>query len=88
MTLSNLVRLPLIFISGVFMPIEQMPKWGQWLSAISPLTFTTELVRSSFGQGDRLSPWSCIAALMSFTILFWFVSITLHRRNMSRRLWI
>lgn len=88
MTLSNLVRLPLIFISGVFMPIEQMPKWGKWLSTISPLTYTTELLRHAFGQAVRISPWISIAALTGFTIVFWLVSITLHRRNMSRRLWI
>jgi len=87
MTLSNLVRLPLIFISGVFMPIEHMPKWGQWLSAISPLTYTTELIRYAFGQGNRISPWICAPVLIGFTVLFWLVSITLHRRNMSRRLW-
>ncbi len=27
MLLSNLVRLPLLFVSGIFMPVEQMPVW-------------------------------------------------------------
>ena len=88
MTLSNLVRLPLIFISGVFMPVEQMPKWGQWLSTISPLTYSTELIRHAFGQGERMDSWICMTALAGFTTVFWIVSMTLHRRNMSRRLWL
>jgi ABC-2 type transport system permease protein len=86
MTLSNLVRLPLIFFSGVFMPIAQMPQWGQWLSRISPLTYTTELLRAGIGQEVQIAPTWCIVALVGFSIAFWTVSMTLHRRNMSRRL--
>ncbi len=86
MTLSNLVRLPLIFFSGVFVPVSQMPEWGQWLSRISPLTYTTELLRVAIGQQVRIGPWWCIVALIGFSAAFWAMSITLHRRNMSRRL--
>ena len=86
MTLSNLVRLPLIFFSGVFMPISQMPQWGQWLSRISPLTYTTELLRAGIGQDVHIAPLWCIAALILFSLVFWTVSMTLHNRNMSRRL--
>lgn len=86
MTLSNLVRLPLIFVSGVFVPISQMPQWGQWLSHISPLTYTTELLRAGIGQQVQIGPWWCVLALVAFSAAFWLVSMTLHRRNMSRRL--
>ncbi len=88
MTLSNLVRLPLIFFSGVFVPIDQMPQWGQWLAAISPLTYTTELVRYAFGEATRFPAWLCPPMLVAFALGFWLLSITLHRRNMSRRLWM
>ena len=88
MTISNLVRLPLIFLSGVFLPIAQLPKWGQWLSYISPLTYTTELIRHAFHQGGYLSPWRCLAAIVGFILVFWVVSVSLHRRNMSRRLFM
>ena len=88
MTLANLVRLPLIFFSGVFLPIDQMPRWGQWLSFISPLTYTTELARHAFGQGGSIPRWICVLALVAFTLAFWYTSMTLHRRNMTRRLWL
>jgi ABC-2 type transport system permease protein len=88
MTLANLVRLPLIFVSGVFLPIDQMPLWGQCLSTISPLTYTTELLRYTFHQGGHVPCWICLTALAAFTLAFWFTSIMLHRRNMSRRLWV
>lgn len=85
MTLSNLVRLPLIFVSGVFVPISQMPEWGQWLSHISPPTYTTELLRAGIGQEVQIGAWWCVIALVGFSIAFWAVSMTLHTRNMSRR---
>jgi len=44
MMLSNLVRLPLIFISGVFIPIEAMPAWGKK----SYRTYLTAHIRQRF----------------------------------------
>ena len=49
MMLSSLVRLPLIFISGVFVPHANMPASGQWLSPLSPLSYSADLVRVGFG---------------------------------------
>lgn len=86
MTLSNLVRLPLIFFSGVFVPVSAMPEWGQWLARISPLTYTTELLRAGIGQEVQIAPAWCAVALIAFSVAFWAVSMTLHTRNMSRRL--
>lgn len=86
MTLSNLVRLPLIFFSGVFVPVSQMPEWGRWLSHISPLTYTTELLRTGIGQEVQIGPWWCVLALIIFSAAFWVVSMALHSRNMSKRM--
>lgn len=86
MTLANLVRLPLIFLSGVFVPVVNMPEWGRWLSRISPLTYTTELLRAGIGQDVEVTPGWCIMALIFFSVAFWAVSMKVHKRNMSRRL--
>jgi len=47
----NFVRIPLLFISGVFIPVKDLPTWGQVLSVFSPLTHTIDLVRG----GERTS---------------------------------
>ncbi len=88
MTLSNLVRLPMIFFSGVFLPVAQMPAWGQYLAAFSPLTYTTEALRAAFGQPVCFPPTLSLSMLCVFAVVFWVVALTLHRRNMSRRLWL
>jgi len=85
--LSNLVRLPLIFFSGVFLPLEGMPAWGQWVASVSPLTYCTELLRYGFGGTTRYGPEVSLPALVGFALLFWVMSVRLHRRSMSRRIW-
>ena len=88
MTISNLVRLPLIFFSGVFIPVAQLSGWSRAVAAISPLTYTTELLRTAFGQPAVFQPLVCVAALVGFIIVLWVVTIALHERNMLRRLWL
>jgi ABC-2 type transport system permease protein len=83
MMLSNLVRLPLIFISGVFVPHSEMPTWGQWLSPLSPLSFCADLTRAGFGAQPHWSVGVDVAALAAFTLVFGWAALTLHRRQMS-----
>jgi lipooligosaccharide transport system permease protein len=39
---------PMMFLSGVFFPREQLPVWVQWVSAWLPLTQAVELIRPLF----------------------------------------
>jgi len=72
MLLSNLVRLPLLFVSGVFLPIAQMPGWARWISPVSPLSYASDLIRSGFGQAPYFPHWLSLVALAAFTaVLFW-----------------
>lgn len=80
MMLSNLVRLPLIFVSGVFLPIDKMPKWGQWLAPFSPLSYCADLIRGSFGQTHYFSVHLDIMALLFFATGFLFLARLLHKR--------
>lgn len=70
MMLSNLVRLPLIFISGVFVPHAEMPAWGQRLSPLSPLSYSADLIRVGFGGAGYFPIWLDVVALVLFSGLF------------------
>ena len=41
----------LLLVSGVYYPIEVLPKWMQPLSAVSPATYTLSACRKLFGVG-------------------------------------
>jgi ABC-2 type transport system permease protein len=86
MMLSLLIKFPLIFISGIFVPLEQLPIWGLTLSACSPLTYFTDLVRYSFTDGHYFPVMIDIAALAGFTLIFTVVTMYLHTRTMPKRM--
>lgn len=86
MMLSTLLKFPLVFISGVFIPLSQMPPWGLVLAACSPLTYFTDLARYSF-TGEHYFPVAVdIMALAGFTLVFTVAAMCLHRRSMPRRM--
>jgi len=86
MMLSNLVRLPLIFISGVFIPIGEMPAWGKVIAPISPLTYASDLARYSLlGEGCYSIPLD-IVMILAFTALFVIMGIVIHKRSMPKRI--
>lgn len=86
MMLSNLIRLPLIFISGVFIPIEQMPEWAEYLSVISPLTYSADFARHAITGEGHFSILINIALLITFILIFGWFSIKLHKKNIPLRI--
>jgi len=70
MSLLNLFRLPLIFVSGVFIPLEAMPPWGQAVARISPLTYGNDLIRYGFEGTTHFGIAADVVLLLVFTALF------------------
>jgi ABC-2 type transport system permease protein len=86
MTLSLLIKFPLIFISGIFVPLDQLPSWGLALSACSPLTYFTDLVRYSF-TGEHFFPVIAdIVILGVLTLVFTAGTMYLHKMTMPKRM--
>jgi ABC-2 type transport system permease protein len=84
MMLSTLIKFPMIFISGVFVPIEGMGKW-KVISFISPLTYYTDLARYSVNGSNYFSPQFDIFALIGFSVLLFLAAIKLHKKSLSKR---
>ncbi len=86
MMLTSLIKFPLIFISGIFVPLEQLPPWGVALAACSPLTYFTDLVRYAF-TGEHFFPVLTDAAVLAaLTLIFTAMTMVLHKRTMPRRI--
>jgi ABC-2 type transport system permease protein len=83
MMLSNLVRLPLIFVSGVFVPLDEMPAWGQWLAPFSPLSYAADLIRMGFGESGYWLPSAEALAQIGFAAAFVALARVLHQRTRS-----
>lgn len=81
----NFVRIPLLFISGIFIPIESLPFIGQVASLFSPLTHTLILIRLGLGIATYpIAPAVSVAALLLTSLLFFAVSKQFHEANKRR----
>lgn len=81
---STLLRWPLLFISGIFIPLEEMAPWARALSYLSPLTYAQDLMNHAVPGMGLLSPWLDLAVLLLSGVLFLVPSVKMHQR--SRRL--
>jgi ABC-2 type transport system permease protein len=86
MMFSSLVKFPLVFISGVFVPLEQLPLWGRMIASFSPLTYFTDSARHiilNSGCYPLILDFSIVAI---FTIVFLVTTIKLHEKTLTKRL--
>lgn len=84
MFLASLIKFPLIFISGVFVPITEMGRF-KILSYFSPLTYYTDLVRHSIQGVSQFSPLVNLIVLAGITVLLFIISVKWHKKNLDKR---
>jgi ABC-2 type transport system permease protein len=80
----NFVRIPLLFISGVYTPIGELPTWMQTVSMLSPLTHTVELARYASGGETFFGPILNTAILTIYAATFLFMGIRFHIMNQRK----
>jgi ABC-2 type transport system permease protein len=85
MMLSSLVKFTLLFISGVFIPLDKLPLYGRIASYISPLTYLVDIMRQSVGYRGFIPLWLDLTSLALFTAIFLYAGITLHKRILPKR---
>ncbi|MBM3956832.1 MAG: ABC transporter permease [Gemmatimonadetes bacterium] len=78
MMLGNLVRLPLIFVSGIFIPLQDLPGWARGVAFASPLTYANNLMRASISGDAYLAAPAAVAALLGFWAVFLLAGAKLH----------
>ena len=83
--LSTFVKFPVIFISGIFIPLEQMPSWSVAVASLSPLTYFTDLARFSIQGYAYYSIYVDFTALFVYSALFLLLAVKLHERALPKR---
>ena len=84
--IASVVKFPVVFISGVFIALDELPAWGQAIAYISPLTYFTDIARNCVQGRGHLPLAVDFAALIGFTVLFLLIAMELHQRTMPRRI--
>ncbi len=74
MMLSSLIRFPLIFISGIFIPLDNLRGIGRVLAYFSPITYLVDIFSFSFKNESIISLPIDFMALSIFAGIFIFLS--------------
>ncbi len=82
-TFSNFFRFPMIFLCGLFFPIEKLPVFLKPLSYALPLTYGADVLHGAV-HGNHMMPFALdLALLAAFCVLLFAASLW----NIKRR-WI
>ena len=72
---------PQIFLSGVIIPVEQMPTVFEWLSVVLPLTYAVDALREVMLRGaDLTALWRDLAALGVYSVALLAAAVATLRR--------
>lgn len=81
----NLLMFPMMFLGGVFYPIQQMPWFMQAISQFIPMTYAADAMRKimllNAGIGDVMSQ---IVILVAFGVITMAIAVPLFRKSMTR----
>jgi len=78
---STLVRWPLMFISGIFIPLEEMAPWARLLAYVSPLTYAQGLMNHAVLGNGFLNVWLDVVLLPLLLVVFLVPAARLHHRS-------
>ena len=84
MMLSSLIRLPLIFISGIFIPLSQLSGWVLILTSLSPLTYLVDLFNGALNGNAVYPSWIDMLVLLAVILLFIGCAKIIQKRNLVK----
>lgn len=80
----TLVTTPMVFLSGVYYPVDQLPGWLQVLAQALPLHAAVELIRPLILGKWPVSPLADIAILLAYGTLAFYAATVLTRRRLIK----
>jgi ABC-2 type transport system permease protein len=82
-TFSNFFRFPMIFLCGLFIPVQDLPMFLKPLAYIMPLTYGTDILKSAINNEGHLFIWLSFCILLVFSFILFLFST----RNIKEK-WI
>jgi ABC-2 type transport system permease protein len=84
MIFSNLIRFPLIFVSGIFVPLSQMQGPGLVLAYFSPLTYLVDLFNAAMTGTSVFSQLVDCGVLVGLLVAFILAARIIQKRNLMK----
>jgi ABC-2 type transport system permease protein len=68
--MTSMIQFPMMFLSGAFFQIDQMPQFLQYVARIIPLTYLADALRQVMVGGAAFAPlWVCAAVLLGWLVV-------------------
>ena len=82
-TFSNFIRFPMMFLCGLFIPLQNLPVFVRPVSYALPLTYGADLLRLSINNAGSISIWLSLFVLLAYSVGLFLIST----HNIKKR-WI
>lgn len=82
-TFSNFFRFPMMFLCGLFIPIENLPVFIRPVSYILPLTYGEDILKQSINNTGVIHQWVSLLVLIGYGVVLFLIST----QNIKKR-WI
>jgi ABC-2 type transport system permease protein len=80
-TLANCIRFPMMFLGGVFVPVEALPPGLQIVARLLPLTYAVEGIRSALAGTPFRAGMADLAVLAGFTAVLFALAVRMLARQ-------
>lgn len=78
--LQNFLEYPLMIVTGIFFPLEALPRWLQPLGWPVPLTWAAKALRWTVqAQGDSLAFWEALSVEVGLAMFYLLMALLLFR---------
>ncbi len=82
MTIFNLIRFPMMFLSNIIIPVNTLPPYFKLIALLLPLTYINESIRYSYtGRYDLVPPQISIGVTLVMGLIFLYISSIVIRRE-------
>jgi ABC-2 type transport system permease protein len=81
-TLSNYFRFPMIFLCGIFLPLERMPVVLQYVARLLPLTYSVEGLKLAMTE-TTVTVLIDATILIGYCVILIYISKIIFRKNLE-----
>ena len=82
-TLANFIRFPMMFLGGVFVPVDSLPTALQVVARALPLTYSVQALRAALVGGSPAVATLDLAALAGFAVILFMLAVRVLARQLD-----
>jgi ABC-2 type transport system permease protein len=82
-TLANFIRFPMMFLGGVFVPVDSLPTALKVIARALPLTYSVEALRVAMNSGSLHVAALDLAALAAFAVVLFVLAAHVLARQLD-----